>query len=342
MAGLDERDLQLINVLQWAPRAPWVDVGPIVHLSPSAAADRWRRLSDEGVAWVTAHAASRVGRPVTGLVELAVTQPVDAHVARLCALPEVSGLDEVLRVGRLMATIQVPDVPALAAFVDAQLTGGAGVQVTGEWFVTDIIRQGAEWRLDTLDGPQRSAAAALAANAAVPHRRPATPPGQLDPIIACLAEDARLPVAEMARRLGRDPSTVRRQVQEVLASGFVRFRCDASPGRLGWPVTSAWFGRVPPAEFDATLAVLRAMSELRLGLGLAGEDTLFFSAFHRSAEGVAELRRKLGQRLPGLAVTRSLIMLRSHKRSGWLIGPDGRRTGTYVRPAILHGEFLDA
>lgn len=128
----------------------------------------------------------------------------------------------------------------------------------------------------------------------------------------------------------------------MLDSGFIRFRCDSSPEALGWPVTSAWFARLAPADVEAAVQSLRALPELRLGLCLTGEDTLFFSIFHRSLDGVSEMRRRLGRLLPRLEVSRSLVLLRSHKRSGWLIDQSGRRTGVFVRPTVLSAEFLDA
>lgn len=337
----DEADLQLINVLQAVPRAAWADIGPIIGLSPTAAAARWRRLTDEGVAWVAAYPASRVARPVTGLVELAVPAPAGDLAARLCRLAAVSGIDEVVGQGRLLVTIQVPDLAAFAA-VERDLAGQAGVRVAATWVVTDVVRQGAEWRLDALDARQRAAVQALAARGAVSARRTVSPLAHLDPLIACLAEDPRMAVAEMARRLGRDPSTVRRQVHEVLASGYIRFRCDAATEWLGRPVTSIWVGRIPPADFDETVRALRSLPELRLGLVVAGDDNLLCSAFHRSLDGVSEFRRKLGRLAPGLAISKSMILLRSHKRSGWLLDGTGRRTGEYVRPLVLSADYLDS
>lgn len=48
----------------------------------------------------------------------------------------------------------------------------------------------------------------------------------------------------------------------------------------------------------------------------------------------------LSRQLPEFQLTRSTPLIRSHKRSAWLIGEDGRRTGTYIRPAVLAACYL--
>ncbi|MDH6576360.1 NAD kinase [Kitasatospora sp. MAP5-34] len=53
-AAVDELDLALVNALQLQPRAPWSLLGQTLGISPVTAARRWRRLSEAGIAWVTA------------------------------------------------------------------------------------------------------------------------------------------------------------------------------------------------------------------------------------------------------------------------------------------------
>src|SRR6202034_514155 len=47
-------DALLIDALQLAPRASWAAIGGILGVSGVTVAKRWQRLTDDGVAWVTA------------------------------------------------------------------------------------------------------------------------------------------------------------------------------------------------------------------------------------------------------------------------------------------------
>src|SRR4051812_6846063 len=51
---LSETDLYLIDALQVAPRAPWATIGDAVGISAVTAAKHWARLTESGMAWVTA------------------------------------------------------------------------------------------------------------------------------------------------------------------------------------------------------------------------------------------------------------------------------------------------
>ncbi|MCX4869725.1 MULTISPECIES: Lrp/AsnC family transcriptional regulator, partial [unclassified Streptomyces] len=50
---LDEIDLALVDALQISPRASWTKLGEVLGLSPITLARRWRRLMDDGAAWVS-------------------------------------------------------------------------------------------------------------------------------------------------------------------------------------------------------------------------------------------------------------------------------------------------
>lgn len=163
MEGLDELDLQLISALQVAPRAAWVDLAPIIGLSPGAAASRWRRITDEGYAWVTAGPAVRLERPLTGI---AVVQVKGARFAEaeeaISRDPRVMGVDELSVMGQLMLTVCVPTLDAMNQLAQHELPAIPGVKVRDVWIVMGLIREGADWRLDALDADQRRRATPLA------------------------------------------------------------------------------------------------------------------------------------------------------------------------------------
>lgn len=342
----DETDLQLINVLQAAPRASWVQIAPILGISSSAAAPRWTRIAAEGLAWVSAVPAVRPAEHVTALVMVRVKPPLaDGLVTRLCRDARIIGVDEVSGAGRLLLTVLVPDLEALRVMANEELPAVPRLTVLALWIVTDVIRVGADWRLDALNAEQRVQVqtlptVALAEDRNTDGRRNLRGlPDRAQAIIDLLALDGRATAAAIARRTGRDPSTIRRQLQDVLASPFLRLCCDVANEEVGWPVTSIWFGRVSPSSIEATVTVLSGLPEVRVCFVVTGDADLFFSVYHRTLEGVSGLRRKLAHLTPNLDIGNSYILLRSRKRTGWRLTAGGRRSDEFVRPVVLDAEL---
>jgi Lrp/AsnC ligand binding domain len=80
---------------------------------------------------------------------------------------------------------------------------------------------------------------------------------------------------------------------------------------------------------------LRSIPQLRMCASVTGEANLVFTIYSRTLDGVARIQLELGQRLPDLQPLETMVHLRSHKRMGWLIGPDGRCTGKVVAPNLF-------
>ncbi len=342
----DETDLQLINVMQVAPRANWVHMAPILGISPTAVAARWRRITDSGLAWICAFPVVRPSDHVTALIAVRVKRPLaDDRVMRLCRDARIIGVDEVSGAGRLLLTVSVHDLHTLRTMVNEELPAIGWLQVRALWIVTEAIRVGADWRLDALNAEQRDQVRTLSAVAPVEESKPDGSrsrglPDSTQTIIDLLAVDGRVTAAAIARQVGRDPSTVRRQLQQVLSLPLLQLRCDVSNEEIGWPVTSVWLGKVSAPALDATTAVLRDLPEVRVCFVVTGDADLFFSAYHRTLEGVSVLRRKLTRLAPDLDMSNSRILLRSRKRTGWLLTENGRRSDEFVRPVVLDAELL--
>lgn len=334
---VDETDLQLIHLLQLAPRIPWVEAAPILDRTPTALAARWKRLRDRGIAWITVQ--PRVSRipSVTAVVEVGCRPAARIElVTQMCADPRVIGLDEPSNLQVLLLTVMVPDLGALTRFATGDLLPMAGVDAVRTYVVTEIIRDGSAWRLDALDHRQQAQAQRyLAQHAAAPgHAGPPSAPPDAWELIEALSRDGRASVAELARATGAPRATVRRHLARLFASDTVQLRCDVAPGAVGWPVTAIWFARVAPADVDRTVTVLSQLAQLRLGMLVSGDANLVFSVLSRSVAGIGAFERSLGKTLPGMELQRSELLLRSVKRMGWLVDDSGRRTGQVVVPSV--------
>lgn len=357
---LDEIDLQLVHLLQIAPRASWAGLAPILGLSPSALAARWRRLERSGTAWLTVHADQAVTGHVSAIVRVECRPGTRAAVREACIDdPRIVGIDEASSGSELLLTTMVSDLHELSDHLD-DVESWSGVRRLRASVVHDVLRAGSNWRLGHLDAEQTAAAAALSRIpstpvvtsplAAPPHATPAggAPTGSMPLLMppmppdagalaALLTRDARMPIADLARGLGggATPATTRRHLDRLVASGALAFRCDLAHDAADWPVTSAWFVRVPPAELTRTIALLSSLTQLRLLLGITGEVNLVFSVFGRSVAGVSAFEEALGRRLPWLEQVESMLLLRSVKRMGWVLDDRGRRTDRLVVPTVV-------
>ena len=107
-------------------------------------------------------------------------------------------------------------------------------------------------------------------------------------------------------------------------------RCDVAHADFGYPVTSAYFAQVAPADMTRTIAGLRSLSMLRMCLQVTGEHNLIFSLLSPSVAGVAALQAALGRHLPWVRITESRLILRTPKRMGWVLDAEGRPTGRVI------------
>ncbi|GAA4987591.1 Lrp/AsnC family transcriptional regulator [Kineococcus glutinatus] len=329
-----EADLALVHALQLHPRAPWASLAPVLGSSAGALARRWERLSGAGLAWVTGYplAALSAGA-VTALVELDCdARFLDAVCAALDATPAVVTVEHAARGRDLLLTVAAPSFPAVAALVLDELARLPGVTSLRTHVVSRVHVEGSTWRLDALDTAQRRAVRALAAGAPA-----GAPAGAVDvtsavfaPLAAELARDGRLRAVELAARTGRTASTLRRHLGVLLRSGALVLRCDVAQVLTRWPVCATWWCRVPGPQVDAVVAQVRREQRVRSCLSLTGPADLVVTAWTGSVADLARTHAWLERLLPAGGIADASVVLRTRKRMGRLLHPDGRATGEVV------------
>ena len=71
-------------------------------------------------------------------------------------------------------------------------------------------------------------------------------------IMNCLMEDARMPSAEIARRIGDvPPRTVRSRLRRLVDNGLISIRAGAVPEALGFGIRADIVIDVKPGQMDA-------------------------------------------------------------------------------------------
>jgi Lrp/AsnC family leucine-responsive transcriptional regulator len=101
-------------------------------------------------------------------------------------------------------------------------------------------------------------------------------------ILGELQTDARLPVAELARRVGLSPPAVSERVQRLEAAGVIRgYRADVDPRALGFALTVVIRLRPAPRELTKAAELARATPEVVDCKRVTGDDCFVMTAHVR-------------------------------------------------------------
>lgn len=333
-ADIDERDLELLHGLQIAPRVSWTDAAQILGASRATLAERWQRLRSAGLAWVTAHPGGSYRNVTLALVEVDCLPGARAHVVEaVCRDPRAVTVEESTRGRDLLLTVITADLAGLTRFLLDDLETLDGVARQRSYLATAVHRHGSHWRLDALEPAQRAAFERAARVVRPPGT--VTPPRNAWPLIEALARDDRATAAELARATGRNASTVRRQLDRLLCSDLISFRCELAAELSGWSVSSTWTARVEPVDHERTIAALATLPELRMCLSTTGDTNIVMTIWTHSVHDMRRIEQLLGRTLPWLQLRDNAVNLRTPKRMGWLLDPAGRATGTVIPPSAL-------
>ena len=336
--NISEEDLQLINALQIAPRISWSDAAGILGVHATTLAARWDRLKASGTAWSTAHLIGDPKQMCLALVDVDCDMELRAEVtAALAAIPEVVTVEEAASNRDLMLTVITPTLANFSGHVMPQFRKIPGLTKYQTSLCTRLHSGGYAWRLNVLDKSQKAALQALAgpeASGPAPtgNQGAPLPQSHLD-LIPFLARDGRAAAADIARALARSPATVQRQLNRVLASQVLSFRCEIAQKYSGYPVACQWFANVPPGQHEAAAAELRSFRNIRLSASTTGRTNFVILMWLHSLADVMNAEQALQLRIPGIQLVESVVVLNAAKRVGWMLNPDSTATGAVVVPA---------
>lgn len=334
---LNEEDLRLINALQISPRISWSDAAAVLGVHATTLASRWERLRSSGSAWTTAHLMGDPRNVCLALVDVDCEMRRRPDVtAALAALPDVVTVAEAAGNHDLMLTVITRDLAEFSGQLVPRLKAIPGVTKYRTVLCTRIYTSGHAWRLNVLNRTEQRALRALAgpesAGPLATDTATAPLPESHLALFPLLARDGRASAAEIARVLGRNPATVQRQLGRVLASKLLSFRCEIAQAYSGHPVTCQWAANVPPGRHEAAAAELRGVRNVRFTASTTGRTNFVVSMWLRSLADVLEMEQAIQQRIPGIELVESVVMLTTAKQVGWMLNPDSTATGTVVAP----------
>ena len=109
-------------------------------------------------------------------------------------------------------------------------------------------------------------------------------------ILALLAENARLSMSELARRVDRSAPAVRDRVVRLEQAGVIRgYRLDVDPAAIGLPVT-AWVRLRPgPGQLPRIAELVQRLPQVSECHRISGEDCLLLKVHVPSVEGLQDV-----------------------------------------------------
>lgn len=125
-------------------------------------------------------------------------------------------------------------------------------------------------------------------------------------LLAALREDARLPFAELARRVGLSGPAVADRLRRIEEEGLIKgYRAVLDPARLGYPLTAFVRLRSGLAEDGAVEALVRTMPEVLECHRVTGEESYLVKLVAASVAHLDTLLAALGL----LGATSSTLVL---------------------------------
>lgn len=325
---LPEIDLALVHALQVAPRAPWSAIGRTIGVDPATAARRWDRLVGERLAWFVVRPSAEQLAPDRDAVVLRLRcRPgSEERVAeRMAAVDDVYSVDLIGGEDDVAVVLVGRGLGAMRRRVDALVDSDPDVYMTRVFFIAEVHREDAQWRLGALS-PDQIQGLSRGGDGTVTFPDPEV----IDQLTAVLLEDPRMSVADIGRRLDRPEPTARRLLDRALRSRAIRLGCDvvASAGGAGR-------GVMLEAEADDPRMVGKAIGDLPCVVRCAavvGPSNIAMAVRFGALEDLFTFEATAAERVPGWKVTDRATVVRSVKRQGYVLDDEGRVLLSTPRP----------
>jgi DNA-binding Lrp family transcriptional regulator len=325
-----ELDLALINALQLRPRATWAELAEPLSVTANTLARRWKRMSDAGLAWVTAAPGRDFTRSGCTAFVLIRSRPSERArvVAQLVKYTEVASVEVATGNNDIVLDVLTPDLRTLDRFLNDELNHISGIRSTSIMLATSLYLESSRWRLRSLDASQLDAL-----NGGTMSLSTASYTMKLDNLdhrlLDLLVRNGRLTWIELAQATDCSTATARRRVERLVSSGIVTFRCEIAQSLAGWPIQASLLAKAPAKDVDAICQQLATWPACRLVAAVTGEANVYMTFWVHNLGEIQRLETTLSSRMPTLDVTERMIALNTPKRMGHLCDNEGRHIGVH-------------
>jgi DNA-binding Lrp family transcriptional regulator len=327
---LTEEEKKLVGALQIAPRAPWADIGEALGISGITAARRWERISAEGTAWITAAPGMvRRAEQCVAYVEVDCTPANRMAVAAELATHELVMTVEITTGSAdILLTIAAADLATLSHYLLDHLSYTKDVLRTRARVATRLYTEGSSWRLVEFSDDQvrilersrydeSEAGADEVVEMTADMRR----------IAGLLTVNGRASFAELSAATGISATSVRRHVGKLLRSGILKPRTDVAAELSGSPVQVYLWADTSVEGLPEAARAITQLRQVRLCATVSSAPSLVLCAWLHTVEEVHRLELAIAKRLPHVRIVDRLVVLRTVKRVGRLVDPQGRAIG---------------
>ncbi|MFD7020925.1 Lrp/AsnC family transcriptional regulator [Streptomyces sp. NPDC059161] len=297
---LEPADRRVVAALQVNPRAGVGEIARILGEHERTVARRVQRLISTGAIRPTAtYDAMRcqLGNSVSLQLDVApgalekTAQSLAEHpelrtVLATCGRSSTLWCEMLLPYGSRLHTLMAEGIPSLPDITRIE------AHLTLKTFTTV-----ASWHAPLLTSDERRQ---LLASVVQPLPHPAnryelTPTDRR--VADALAEDARISLTDLSRRLGFSVATAGRRVSSLLERQIVQLRTEIEPALLGRPFEAQLHLKVSPVGLEQVGAGLADCPEVRYCAAVTGTANLLAQV---CVESEADLYRFLGERLGAL------------------------------------------
>ncbi|QCQ17998.1 AsnC family transcriptional regulator [Microbacterium sp. RG1] len=312
--SLSELDLAIVHALQIDGRAPWARIAAAVGADTGTVTRHWQDLRAGGLAWTTIWPTPERWARTTDVALVLMDADAAARDA-IALMPWVIALDET-SAGVLAVVAESGGLEAIGARVRTISGLGAGIRRAD--VAASIAQEDSTWRLQALSRAQQRLLVAPAGA-----RRDVRPPSPevTAEIAAALADDPRLAVLTLGRRLGVSEPTMRRTLDRAIAAGVLRFGCDLAMSAAGLGRAAVLWARARDVDAAADRAGLLAETH-RAGV-VVGPSPVFASVRMRTLTALPSIEHRW-QDAAAVEVADRWTVLRTWKRNGHLLDGEGR------------------
>jgi Lrp/AsnC family transcriptional regulator for asnA, asnC and gidA len=134
-------------------------------------------------------------------------------------------------------------------------------------------------------------------------------------IIAQLQHDGRMPITELAERLGTSMATARRKLRRLLDEGIIQVGAIINPMYLGYRTVASIGLNVQPGTADAIAERLAALENVHFCSITIGRFDIVIWTLHREPDELNRfIKDELGK-IPGVVRTETTMHMEIKKRT---------------------------
>lgn len=334
--SVSEADIALVDALQLNPRADWAELAAALGNTPKTLARRWAALSERGLAWVAVSPGLGFARHGCAAFLFLDTTPQETHgvVTSLVSDPSVVSVSSTSGGMSLLVDLFAVSIEELTTLVERIETISGVTSVTTALALT-TFREGSRWRVQALDLQQ--------AARVTPPQRTAPRGGRrvLDSLdralIDVLCTDGRQSWTDLAERCETTSQTARRRIERMLDSGSLSLRCEGAYSLVGPLVSTTFLITAPPDEVNRVGDVLGRLEKCRVVEAITGRANILLTMWFRTISEIAPFEAALVRELPRISIAERFVWLRTFKRGGHVLDPEGRSTEVIPLTPIVAG-----